>query len=282
MSRLVGELLPFDLRGRRVLQYRLRERSDSRAAEKERLTSQLEVALPAALSLANSWNRGSSGTEPRWWGSWRLPGDHRARSGALFIREVGHAGFLFHLIVTNGAHNGTIGGFAEFAGPYLAYARLSTQQGEYCELSFRKDAADPRMIVLDEAGECFYFRGMGATFAGDYVRQSDSLFDCGCLDELDLARLYGITGQFYEDLCNRFQQVSEIENNDLFPAKVFNGGVRGLYGIMEGIVMRGEYGQLWVAYVDGDVLRYFTTERKYKEKLPNTMEPGANGLARKH
>ena len=55
-------------------------------------------------------------------------------------------------------------------------------------------------------------------------------------------------------------------------AKVTTGGVRGLYTIREGIILRGERGQLWAAYIDNDVVRYFTTEREYQATLPNTIE----------
>ena len=36
--------------------------------------------------------------------------------------------------------------------------------------------------------------------------------------------------------------------------------------------MRGSEGQLWAAYIDEEVVRYFTTEPKYKTTLPATME----------
>ena len=36
--------------------------------------------------------------------------------------------------------------------------------------------------------------------------------------------------------------------------------------------MKGDRGQLWAAFIDGDHVRYFTTERPYKAKLPETIE----------
>ena len=36
--------------------------------------------------------------------------------------------------------------------------------------------------------------------------------------------------------------------------------------------MRGESGELWVAYIDGEVVRYFTTEQNWSLKLPNSIE----------
>jgi hypothetical protein len=54
-----------------------------------------------------------------------------------------------------------------------------------------------------------------------------------------------------------------------------------MYTIMEGIVMRGEEGQLWTAYIDDDVVRYFTTERLYQQKLPATIEDWRSRLNQK-
>ncbi len=102
--------------------------------------------------------------------------------------------------------------------------------------------------------------------------RSDLLFESGALDELDLQRLYGITGQYYRPLLDRFQQVGTSENNDTFTAKVITGGAKGLYTFFEAIVMRGTDGQLWVAYIDDEVVRYFTTEREFRERLPQTVE----------
>ena len=71
---------------------------------------------------------------------------------------------------------------------------------------------------------------------------------------------------------HRFQVIGKEENLDQFLADVFTGGVRGLYTIMEGIIMRGENGQLWIAFIDDEEVRYFTTENEYRHKLPKTIE----------
>jgi hypothetical protein len=153
--------------------------------------------------------------------------------------------------------------------------------GGPCVLTFRKTREEPQKILVEEEGSCHYFRGVGATFAGVYARKVELLFDYGFLDELDLARVYSITGQYYRDLMNRFLRVGKIENLDSFPAEVLHGGVAGLYSIMEGIIMKGSAGELWVAYIDGDVVRYFTTQAEYRSKLPQTIEQWRTGFAEK-
>ncbi len=113
---------------------------------------------------------------------------------------------------------------------------------------------------------------MGATFSGRYSWKHLALFLGGVLDEIDLQRLHSIVGQYFDPMMNCFQGLSDGENHDAFVARVTIGGVRGLYTIMEGIVLRGERGQLWAAYIDDDVVRYFTTEREYQATQPNTIE----------
>jgi hypothetical protein len=208
-----------------------------------------------------------------WWGVWDLGDHHPARVGTLFIREVGSRGFLFDLLAVNGAHTGEISGFARFTGPHTAVASMPTdERQEYCELTFRRRLNGIREITIEEGPGCLHYHGMGAFFDGRYIRPVDVLHDTGILDELDLARLFSITGEYYKGLTDCFQSVSVAENLDPFSATVTSGGVRGLYTIMEGILMRGTGEQLWVAYIDGDEVRYFTTEHEYKTKLPVTIE----------
>jgi hypothetical protein len=97
-----------------------------------------------------------------------------------------------------------------------------------------------------------------------------------------LQRLYGITGRkCYEDLLARFQQIGPGECSDTFVATVSIGGAKGLYTIFEAIVMKGENGQLWAAYIDDDVVRHFTTERSYREQPPQTIEKWRSRFADK-
>ncbi len=209
---------------------------------------------------------------PRWFGFWHTDGTPTA-SNTLFIREVNATGFIFHLSLIDGSRAGNIVGFAKFVGPDTAYARIDgADESGPCEIKFRRTLGEKRQIQVEESLGCRYFKGMGASFEGNYVCRSDLLFDSAVLDELDLQRLYGITGQLYRPLLDRFQQVGGSDNNDTFTAKVITGGAKGLYTFFEAIVMRGAGGQLWAAYIDNEAVRYFTTEREFRERLPQTIE----------
>jgi hypothetical protein len=263
--------LPFDLRSRRIVPFNLSAK-ESRRDERPKLRDQLESALRKALRemLTPTFWQGKA--RPRWFGFWHTDGTPTA-SHTLFIREVSATGFIFHLSLIDGSRAGNVVGFAKFTGPDTAYARIDgADESGPCEIKFRRTHGEKRQIEVEESLGCRHFKGMGASFDGDYLCRGDLLFDSGALDELDLQRLYGITGQYYRPLLDRFQQVGTSENNDTFTAKVITGGAKGLSTLFEAIVMRGADGQLWAAYIDHEVVRYFTTEREFRERLPQTIE----------
>ena len=264
-------VLPFDLRSRRIVPFNLSAK-ESRRDERPKLRDQLDSALRNALAdmLTPTFWPGSR--QARWFGFWHTDRSP-TRSSTLFVREVGAAGFMFHLSLIDGSRAGSVSGFAKFIGPDSAYARIAgSDETHPCELKFRRTFDQIRQIHVEESTGCGHWKGMGATFNGVYRGGYDLLFESGALDELDHQRLYGITGEYYRPLVDRFQQVGTGENADTFPATVAIGGAKGLYTIFEAIVMRGENGQLWAAYIDEDIVRYFTTEREFKNRLPKTIE----------
>jgi hypothetical protein len=302
--------LPFDLRNRRTIPFNLSAK-ETRPDEKQQLRNELEGALRKALTDMLAPAFWKAGRRTRWFGRWTTDSGP-TRGATLFIREVGATGFTFHLGLYDGARRGRIEGFAGFTGPDSAYALISAVgDGEPCELKFRRLAGEPRQIRIEEGRGCQHFKGMGASFDGIYSGRRELLFDSGTLDEMDLQRLYSITGKYFWPLTARFQQVGQHENLDPFPATVAWGGAKGLYTLFEAIVIKGSEGQLWAAYVDsgsdmttvmtkrigaakqmfqagragssdpaqGDfpglpptVVRYFTTQDEYKKHLPKTIE----------
>jgi hypothetical protein len=266
--------LPFDLRGRRVVAYQLEVSASNRAETRGLLQGRLEAGLRSGLKDSMFVGSYSGLHVGVWWGNWNIESTGASRGGHLFVREVGPAGFLFDISVISGAHTGSLSGFARLVMPDLAYARLQGRgEDEVCEVSFRRRFGDGRRLIdIEEKGGCFRYHGMGATFSGTFVREHDGLFDTGALDEMDLQRLYSITGQHFSDLSRCFQMVGQNENRDSFSATVAIGAPRGLFTIMEGIVMRGSRGELWAAFIDGTEVRYFTTEYAHRNILPVTIE----------
>jgi Predicted nucleotide-binding protein containing TIR-like domain len=269
------EDLPFDLRGRRIIAYNFEKTAGNRSEARGLLQGRLETALTFALSNSTMMSLPTGPNAPLWWGRWNM-GDSNEQmfGGKLNIREVSATGFLFNLDIVDGARTGSLSAYAQIISTDLAYARvINGEDNEIGELVFRRRTdVNSRTIEIEETASCSFYCGLGASFSGKYIRVNDFLFDHGFVNELELSRIYNISGIHYESLRNRFVQLGNPEKSEYPAADVIIGGVQGLYTTMEGILMRGEKGELWVAYIDDDVVRYFSTENDWGLKLPNSIE----------
>jgi hypothetical protein len=274
--------LPFDLRGRRILTYTLHQPGEGAIQnERNELSQRLEVALKSSLELMDDPWKKPERWEPRWWGYWNQ-NVAAGYGGVLFIREVGSKHFFFHLNVYSGSHTGRVSGVAEFAGRYMAQAWIKNHNNaEPCRIEFRRKPEEPKVIEVVEIANCLEWHGAGTHFNGRFERQRESLFDLGFLNELDLQRLYEITGQYFRPMMDQFGRTGRTDVLDNFSAEAFSGSIGGLALYTAAIVMKGEQGQLWAAYIDKEVVRYFTTEPAYKRKLPLTIEDWRKGFKEK-
>jgi hypothetical protein len=269
--------LPFDLRGRRTVTYALAADNtvEEKSERKRALSSQLDVAIRAALlPLDDDWRKPER-WEPRWWGFWNARDDSGSHGGQLLISESSARGFTFHLRVHSGSHSGQVNGFAELTSRYSAEANIeeSWNEGNVCRLRFRRFEEDPTQMKIEEVSGCQSFHGMGARFDGRFTRRRETLFEWGFMNELELQRLFTITGQYYEPMMDCFAGGGKHDWGDTdIHGKAFFGLVRGLGTIMEGLLMKGARGELWAAYIDNEQVRYFTTEPAYKHMLPRTIE----------
>jgi hypothetical protein len=262
------ESLPFDLRGRRVVQFSLASR-EARTKIRPELKENLERALRDALNDVLKPTYWINASKPRWFGYWHS-NPSPVESKKLLIREVCHDGFCFHLQLVDGARTGQMEGYAKFVGPDSAFACIqSLEEDQPCEMKFRRAG---RKIWIEQGENCGFFMGLGASFNGVYSSDQDLLFDSRRFQEHDLQRLYGITGKYYKKLQESFQQMDEAEDLDSLSAEVSVGGVKGLYTIIEAVVMKSESGHLWAALIDDGCVRYFTTHPNYKFVIPKTID----------
>lgn len=266
------ERLPFDLRGRRVVTYdpTCCERSEVRGL----LQGRLEAALKSSLHISSDEIIPSGLNTPIWWGLWNKSNPGKSYGGKLFIRDITSNGFLFDLMVFDGSHSGTVTAEAICTSKDNAYARIKNgSDNKFGEIHFRRElVGGKRFIQVEETASCDWHRGIGVLFAGEFAWSVESVFEFGYLNEMELKRLYQITGQYFSDFRKRMEGVGELDNLDIFQCKVIAGGVRGMYTYYEGIIMSGIYGEMWAAYIDEDVVRYFTTQKDWKNRLPKTIE----------
>jgi hypothetical protein len=266
------EALPFDLRGRRTVVYDMPEGGD-RTEARALLQGRLEALLKVALDPGAGESLPTGADAPLWWGKWAFS-PARGAGGDLFIREIGSRGFLFDLSVYYGAHQGHITAFARILSADVAYCRVANGPGDPDgELVFRRRWGNgARSIEIEEAARCSYHGGMRAHFGGSFVKQWEPWFDRGFLNELELARLYGLVGEHIEAMRDCTADIGEGESLEEDPARVVWGGVPGLYSEMQSIVMFNPEGRMWAAFIDGDVVRYFTNVPEDRERLPRTIE----------
>lgn len=256
------EMLPFDLRGRRVLQYHLDKEREGKVIERDRLKKQLVDTFRGALKYYEKEALGSK-DKPIWWGTWLTQKKIKARGGYLKISRVSSDAFFFDLFIHDGARTGEVSGKAQILTPHSAYARLRSEYYGDCEIIFkRKLENDSWRIEVEEGAKCDCYHGMNATFSGIYLHQNESVINWGYLDEIDLNEIERITGKYLPVFLGNFQQISGDQSEFGNELVVVSAGVKGLYNSMESIVVLDQSGKVWCACLDPEsrevVVRYFT------------------------
>lgn len=268
------EELPFDLRGRRVITYSMNPDEGSKAESKNLLQGRIESALKESLNESSSVGLMSGDNAPIWWGVWNSENNQRSYGGNIFIRETSSNGFLYDLNVYNGSHSGSITGEAVYVSRDTAYSRIKKPNEEgFGELRFRRSIFDgKRFLKVEETASCQHWRGMGVTFNEEFRCAEDHLFSFGFVNEMELQRLHQIMGKHYFDFKSVMEGIGERDCLDTFPARTYHGGIRGLYTTMEGMLMIGRMGEVWVIYLLDNKVRYFTNVLRWKKSLPKTFE----------
>lgn len=263
------EDLPFDLRGRRILQYFLDDSVDSKKDEKEKLKNNLSNVFKSAFRHYSSEYIAKE--KNIWWGEWKNESKAKMHEGALNIFRVSSDSFFFNLGIYDGARTGEVYGKAKILTPNSAYAKIKNFEDQYCELTFkRRLESESWYIEIEEGDACKSFHGFGTTFSGNYKHQTELVVDYNLIDEIDLNEITRLTGKYLGTFLENFQQFGEAENFDGDEFYVVSAGVKGLYTIMESIIITDKKGNLWCAFIDPepDVIRYFSNN-DYK---PLTIE----------
>lgn len=253
------EQLPFDLRGRRILQYHLDDTIEGKAEEKSKLKKQLSDVFQEALK---HYNKDYVSKEKIvWWGNWSIESKIKIRGGDLHISRVSSDAFLFHIVIYDGARSGQISGKAQILTPHSAYTKIKTFDNQDCEIIFRRRLENGEWFIEVEEGEsCSIFHGHNATFSGHYKHSPEMVINYGFLDEIDLNEIERMTGKYLSVFLNNFQQFSFDKDEDDDELIVITAGVKGLYTFMESIVVLNKFGNIWCAFIDPEIdeIRYFS------------------------
>lgn len=77
------------------------------------------------------------------------------------------------------------------------------------------------------------------------------------------------------------QLTTEESDPDSLAARVHASGVRGLFTLVENIIMVNGEGQMWAAMIDDDNVYYYTNSDDHKDTLPRTIEKWRERFAEK-
>ncbi len=268
------EKLPFDLRGRRVLQYRL----DSTVADKKECKEKLKLELFQILKSALSYYSTTYITKEKaiWWGRWHLESKFKMRGGYLHVFRVSSDAFLFNIRIFDGSRSGDVWGKADILTPNSACAKVVTGEDKSCEIIFRRRLENKQWWIEIEPGEiCRMFHGLSTTFAGDYKHEAELIIDQGFLDEIDMNVIERMVGRYLPMFLENFQYFSEGENLDSdLDFKVIVGAVKGLYTTMESIAVKDNKGNIWCSFLDPDenVIRSFSNTHLESNSITKWVE----------
>lgn len=254
--------LPFDLRGRRILSYYLNETTNSRSEERKKLLNSLVATFEEAFRYYKKDYFGIK-EKPIWWGKWELESDAKVHGGQLYIHNVSSDAFFFDVSIVDGERTGGVGGKAQIMTPHSGFSRIKTPDGDDCEILLRRRFEKGSWYLEVEEGiGCENFHGMASTFSGTYKHYPEPLVIWGRLDEIDIMEIERLTGKYLSIFLENFQQINAVEYKEENYLAVVTGGVKGMYTIMESIVVHDNGGTIWCACLDPekDVCRYFTND----------------------
>ncbi|WP_276710722.1 TIR domain-containing protein [Campylobacter rectus] len=219
----------------------------------------------------------------RWWGKWERNNIVLSNTGSLLIKDVKQNGFIFDLTVQNGAYLGILEN---------EYAKFISKN----EAVFEEDESKIKFVKIKDGIQiepinCQNLCGMGAYFDGIYEFQKDIFtFYDDIIDDFVLSKIYALITKDekhdlenyspeskWEDFLKCFGSSSAcIDNLDDFKATIIDAFVPGFYSDYAAILMVDDNKEIWGAYSDTEKVYYFTTEQRYKNKIPKTIENWAS------
>jgi len=264
------EKLPFDLRGRRIVQYNL-DSNDAEQRKKEEKKLQ-DIFINALNHYHTEYNLKQKAI---WWGTWELKTTAKYFSSTLNINRVSSDAFYFTMFLVDGSRTGDVEGKAKILTPHIALAKLQIEENKFAHFTFRRQISEDSWYIEveeDENGQNFH--GFGTSFNGKYVQKSEILVLHDLLDEIDLNELKRITGDYMDSLLENIQRIGISQNGEKNTRSI-SGYVKGMSAALESVILLNDVGDVWCAFLDPykeNTVRYFTnTKNDTDENRPEEM-----------
>ncbi|GAB3912331.1 hypothetical protein [Mucilaginibacter boryungensis] len=229
-----------------------------------------------AIVKAN--NISSSTDHSLWVGNWER---REFQEGAgIEIKSIEGDSLVFSADAQSGGHTGQIEGKAFINGNTAIYVDKDIKGASF----IMKLQGDSVIQAEEKFGEGIGFGGIGVGFGGRFVNlkylpkegKKETLVSIKILNEQQDAIFRKLVDTSYDHFVESTQLTEDrTRDKDLDPdlhATVFASGVRGLYTFMENIIMIDKENTIWAAVLNGEKVYYFTNNKAYAEKLPNTIE----------
>ncbi|WP_374717683.1 hypothetical protein [Neobacillus sp.] len=186
--------------------------------------------------------------------------------GTLKISNFNGKTFDLALEVLSGANTGGIDGKATVTGKTAIL--VNDEFNCRLDLTLNKDS-----ITVNETEGCYEIGGIGTHFGGEYKNQSAAaktpkatLSSGSIIDANSDKDIQKLLGNDYDTLVENMQIIDSYELEDTL---VFEGGVRGLYTLKEGIIVKDPFNHYYIGSIinDGEKVKFYTNDITYKNKL---------------
>ena len=215
---------------------------------------------------------------PLWLGSW-IRNEYQ-NPGKLDIIHVSNDSIQFELHASSGGHESGAEGIAIATDTAIAIFS-SKEKNDSCKIEFR--LVGDTIIVKQLGNKCL--AAAGVMYDGKYNNEGNLIIENG--DEqhktlLDLeifttkdqdSIFRSLVGSSYSLFVNSTQMTAEDDDLDSMNTAVKSSGVRGLFTLMENIIMIDSVNNIWAAVInDKQKVLYFTNSKAYKNRLPKTID----------
>jgi hypothetical protein len=194
----------------------------------------------------------------------------------LAIKSIKKDSLEFTLSAGSGGNTGEMKGVALASNNVASFSSLDAFDSCLIEFTLIGDSI---IRINQKIGNCS--AGMGVFYSGEYknskllpaASREENLFNLGIfINENQDSIFRSLVGDSYSLFVNSTQMTSEDDDLDSLHATVHSSGVRGLFTIMENIVMIDSSNNIWAAVIDDNKVYYFTNSQEYKNRLPKTID----------
>lgn len=209
----------------------------------------------------------------KWNGEWVR--DEEFNEGTMNISNFDGQKFNLSIGVQSGGNTGDMIGVASVNGNKATY--IDTEYDTGCRLNMTLQEGS---VLIQQTPECGQVGGMGTYFDGEYTNAkttvstpSNSLSSKNIMNETNDSAIQQLLGDDYGSLVENMQMVNtDGEKYGLKDALLYEGGVRGMYTINEGIILIEPSDLYYVAnIIDGRKVKFYTNDPAYREVLPSVI-----------